>query len=373
MDRILAAREAVQKLGEYHPPLGGRDGLRLDFNENTEAPSPQVAEVLQRIAGQELTKYPERAPVEALVANYLRLSPAQILLTNGVDEAIHLLCETYLEPEHEVIIVTPTFAMYEIYARSTGATVISIEADLNEGFKFPIDRVLSRIGLKTRLLAVANPNNPTGMLVQRQDLLKLADAAPQAAVLVDEAYHDFCGATVLGAARRFQNLFVARTFSKAYGLAGLRIGVLSGSEAQMQMVRKVSSPYNVNGIALACLPAAIADRAFVESYVHQVLQGRGRLMIQLGRHGIPYWISQANFVLAKLGSRHVEFVSEMRKRGILVRDRSNDPGCEGCVRITIGAAEHTDRFLQMLPRVLKSIGWVPPQMSFPQARAGSAL
>lgn len=372
MEKVLQAREAVRKMKEYHPPLSGRDGLRLDFNENTEAPSPKVIEVLERIAGEEMTKYPERAPVEALVAKYLRLSAPQVLLTNGVDEAIHLLCETYLEAEHEVIIVVPTFSMYEIYAQSTGASVISVQADPDDGFKFPIDRVLSRISPKTRLIAVASPNNPTGTLVPRQDLLKLVDAAPQSAVLVDEAYHEFCGETVLGSVSRFPNLFVTRTFSKAYGLAGLRIGVLCGNESQMVLVRKVSSPYNVNGIALACLPAALADRAFVESYVHQTVQGRGRLMIQLACHGIPYWISQANFVLAKIGARHADFVTEMKKRGILVRDRSRDPGCDGCVRMTVGAAEHTDRLLQTLPKVLKAIDWDAPQKSSRQVQVGSA-
>ena len=371
-EKILEAREAVQRIKEYHPPLSGRDGLRLDFNENTEAPSPRVADVLQQIGSEELTKYPERAPVEALVAKYLRLAAPQVLLTNGVDEAVHLLCETYLEPAHEVIIVVPTFSMYEIYAQSTGAKVIQVQADPEDGFRFPIDQVLSRIGPQTRLVAVASPNNPTGILVRSQDLLKIADAAPQAAVFVDEAYHEFCGETVLGAANRFPNLFVARTFSKAYGLAGLRIGVLAGSAPQMQMVRKVSSPYNVNAVALACLPAAIADRGFVESYVHQAVQGRGRLMIQLACHGIPYWISQANFVLMRIGPRHKEFVAEMRKRGILVRDRSSDPGCDGCVRITVGAAEHTDQLLQSLPKVLRAIDWVSPaQPSSANAQVGS--
>jgi histidinol-phosphate aminotransferase len=371
-EKILQAREAVRRMKEYHPPLSGREGLRLDFNENTETPSPRVAEVLQQFGSEELTKYPERAPVEALVAKYLRLSAPQVLLTNGVDEAVHLLCESYLEPLDEVIIVVPTFSMYEIYAQGTGAKIITVQADPDDGFRFPIDQVLSRIGPQTRLVAVASPNNPTGILARSQDLLKIADAAPQAAVLVDEAYYEFCGETVLGAANRFPNLFVARTFSKAYGLAGLRIGVLAGNASQMQMVRKVSSPYNVNAVALACLPAAIADRGFVESYVHQAVQGRGRLMIQLACHGIPYWISQANFVLANIGPLHADFVAQMRKRGILVRDRSSDPGCAGCVRITVGAAEHTDQLLQALPKVLRALDWTPPaQPASASAQTGS--
>lgn len=372
MENTLQARTAVRNMNEYHPPLSGRDGLRLDFNENTEAPSPRVAEVLKQFAGGELTKYPERAPSERLMAEFLRLSSDQVLLTNGVDEAIHLLCETYLEPGDEVLIVVPTFSMYKIYAQSTGARVTAIQANPERGFRFPIEIVLSSITGRTRMIAVASPNNPTGTIASRADLLRIADAAPASAVLVDEAYYDFWGQTVVDAIERFPNLFVARTFSKAYGLAGLRIGVLAGNSVQMPMVRKVASPYNVNGIALACLPHALADREFLAEYVRQVLQGRARLMIQLTCHGVPYWISQANFVLASIGSAHKEFVAEMRKRGILVRDRSNDPGCQGCVRITVGTVAHTERLLMALPEVLKAIGWKPDRSVSATPAVGSA-
>ena len=359
MEKVLQARTAVRSMKEYHPPLSGREGLRLDFNENTDAPSPRVAEVLKRIAGGELTKYPERAPTERLMADFLQLAPDQVLLTNGVDEAIHLLCETYLEPGDEVLIVVPTFSMYEIYAQSTGAKVITVQANPERAFRFPVEIVLSSITGRTRMIALSSPNNPTGAAASRADLLRIADAAPKAAVLVDEAYYDFWGDTVLDAVARFPNLFVCRTFSKAYGLAGLRIGVLAGNNLQMPMVRKVASPYNVNGIALACLPHAIGDREFLAEYVRQVKQGRARLMIQLTCHQVPYWISQSNFVLANIGSLHQEFVTEMRNRGILVRDRNNDPGCNGCVRITVGTVAHTERLLMALPEVLKAIGWTP--------------
>jgi len=373
MEKLLQARQAVQRMKEYHPPLSGREGLRLDFNENTDAPSPRVAEVIQRIASQELTKYPERAPVEAVVAEFLKVAAEQVLLTNGVDEAIHLLCETYLEPADEVIIVVPTFSMFEIYAQSTGAKVISIQAEPKQGFRFPTEKVLAAIAARTRLIAIASPNNPTGTVVSRTDLLKIADAAPQAAVLVDEAYYHFYGETVVDAIARFPNLFVTRTFSKVYGLAGLRVGALAGSPSQMAMVRKVSSPYNVNAIALACLPEALADREFLQGYVKQVIQGRGRLMIQLACHGVPYWVSQANFVLAKIGPLHREFVLEMRKLGILVRDRNSDPGCDGCVRMTVGTLEHTGRLLMAIPEVLEAIGWTAPSLeSSANTQAGAA-
>lgn len=355
----LRARDAVATMKEYHPPLSGRTGLRLDFNENTLSCSPRVAAKLREISGDKLTIYPERQPIEALVAQHLSLPQEQVLLTNGVDEAIHLVCETYLEPEHEVLIVVPTFSMYEIYALSTGAKVITIQAEPEGEFRFPIEKVIAAISSATRLIVLATPNNPTGTVVSRESILRMVKAAPQAAVLIDEAYFHFHGETVLGEIANYPNLFVVRTFSKAYGLAGLRIGILAGSAEQMKMVRKVSSPYNVNEVALLCLPDALADQEFIADYVAQVKRGRERLEKELGRMGIRFWHSHANFVLTRIGEKRVEFVHAMRSRGILVRDRNSDPGCAGCVRITIGTREQMDRLLVALHEALEEIRFAP--------------
>src|SRR6202171_5916631 len=193
---MLEAREAVRKLKQYQPPLGDRSGLRLDFNENTGGCSARVMERLRQLQPEQLACYPERAPVEREVASFFGLEPDQVLLTNGVDEAIHLVCETYLEPEDDAVIVVPTFAMYEICAAATGARVISVPAD--EGFRFPTSRLLAHTTCpRTRLIAVANPNNPTGAAASADDLLLVARSAPQAAVLVDEAYFEFHGESLL--------------------------------------------------------------------------------------------------------------------------------------------------------------------------------
>jgi histidinol-phosphate aminotransferase len=350
---MLNARSAVRTLKEYHPPLGGREGLRLDFNENTVGCSPRVLEVLRKLDPEVLAKYPEREPLEAALAEFLGVAPGQVLLTNGVDEAIHLLCETYLEPGDEVIVAVPTFSMYEIYAAATGARVLPIQS--RDDFAFPTAEVLSRMTDRTRLIAVANPNNPTGAVVSREDLLKIAASAPDAALLVDEAYFDFYGQSVLDAVSTTPNLFIARTFSKAYGLAGLRIGLLAGSAEQIKMVRRVNSPYSVNGVALACLPAALADRDYINHYVAEVRRGRERLEKELAALDVKYWPSQANFVLTRIGAESGRFVRAMRERGILVRDRSSDPGCQGCVRITLGSAEQTERLITALREVMNKM------------------
>ena len=227
---------------EYHPPLSGRNALRLDFNENTFAPSPKVLERLRQITAEGLTKYPEREGVERIAAAHFALQADQVLLTNGVDEAIHLVCATFLEDEDEVLISTPTFFMFEVSARMMTTHLIRVQADAS--LEFPYDRFLAAITPRTKLIIVASPNNPTGAIVSRKHLLSICAAAPQAVVLVDEAYYHFYGETMFADVGNVPNLLVARTFSKAYGLANLRIGLLAGNADLVKYVRKVSSPYN---------------------------------------------------------------------------------------------------------------------------------
>ena len=340
---MLRPTRSVESLKQYHPPLGERNGVRLDFNENTSGCSPRVLQRLRSLTAEELASYPERQPVEVAVAQWLGVGPRQVLLTNGVDEGIHLLAETYLGSNTEALIAVPTFSMYEIYAAATGAPVVTVQSD--DEFGFPVTKLLERITPATRLIAIANPNNPTGTVVARADLLAIASAAPDAAVLVDEAYFDFYGESVMADIDRFPNLFVARTFSKAYGMAGMRVGILAGTAEQIAFVKRVASPYNVNAVALACLPDAIADLSYVASYITAVRKNRERLEEELDALGLKYWTSHANFVLVRIGAAHATFVTAMRERGILVRDRNTDPGCAGCVRITIGTDQQTDILL----------------------------
>jgi histidinol-phosphate aminotransferase len=350
-----APRAAVQRMRAYHPPLGGRQGLRLDFNENTVACSPRVLEALGRIAAVDLAKYPERGIVEAKVAQHLALEPEQVLLSNGVDEAIHVLCQTYLDREDEFLFPTPTYSMYEVYGSCTDATVKTIAS--GEDFAFPLDSLLAAITPQTRLIAIASPNSPTGTVASRQQILEVLSHAPQAVVLVDEAYYHFCGQTVIDLVGQAPNLIVARTFSKAYGLAGLRLGMLAGPVGIQQWLRTVISPYSVNGLALACLPAALDDEAYLQWYVEEVKAARAEMGAGLRQLGVPQWPSQANFILVKIGPRHTAFVEAMHRRGVLTRDRSKDQGCDGCVRMTVGTRAQMQQAMAAIIETLHEIGW----------------
>ena len=348
-----APRACVQAMMEYHPPLGSRDALRLDFNENTFACSPRVREVLGSISTGSLTRYPEREPVEAIVAAHVRVKAEQLALTNGVDEAIHVLFETFLEAGDELLLPVPTYTMYEVYASATDAHVVTVLA--GDDLQFPYERLLSAITPRTKIIAIANPNSPSGSVATREQLLELARRAPQAVLLVDEAYFHFHRETVMDLVGKIPNLVVARTFSKAYGLAGLRLGLIAGPQELMRWVRRVLSPYSVNSIALACLPPALEDTIYIDWYVSEVLVGRADFEAALDSVGLRRWPSRANFILVDIGAKHREFVRLMRDSGVLVRDRSNDPGCDGRVRITIGTREQMQLAIAALERTVAEL------------------
>jgi len=358
--KAVKPRRAVLEMPEYHPPLAGRTALRLDFNENTFGSSPRVLERLRSVSAEGLTKYPEREPVEQIVAKHFGLQGEQVLLTNGVDEAIHLICCAFLEAEDEALIATPSFFMYDVSVQMMTPHLRKVQADAT--LEFPLEGFMAAITKRTKLIIVASPNNPTGAVVGREHLLAIAAAAPQAVLMVDEAYYHFDGASVMADLAAVPNMIVARTFSKAYGLANLRIGMLAGNPELLKYVRKVSSPYNVNGVALDCLPVALADEEYVSWYSEQVRVGRERMMNGLRELGVPFFPSHANFVLMNIGPKHKELVQAMRSHGVLLRDRSTDPGCDGFVRITIGVEEHVTRGLAALKVCLDEIGWERQQV-----------
>jgi histidinol-phosphate aminotransferase len=321
---------------------------------------------LQQLTSDGLTTYPEREPVERIVAQHFGIERDQIILTNGVDEAIHLVSCAFLDEGDEALICTPTFFMYDVSVSLMTSGLIRVQSD--DSLSFPFERFMASITPKTKLIIIASPNNPTGATVSREHLLAIASAAPQALLMVDEAYFHFHGETTLGDIGTIPNLIVARTFSKAYGLANLRIGMLAGNARLISYIRKVSSPYNVNGVALAVLPDAIADEQYIAWYVEQVHAGRERIFTALRELGVRTWPSAANFILMDIGPKHSELCAAMRRRGVLLRDRSTDPGCNGYVRITIGVEEHVTRGIATLRESLAEIGWTSAGGSSPQGK-----
>jgi histidinol-phosphate aminotransferase len=335
----------VQALPEYQSPLGARTGALLDMNECAQGCSPRVLARLRSLTVEDLSRYPDRRPLEKRIARSLDLSAEQVMLTNGADEALHLLCEAYLEPGDTMVIPVPTFSMFEIYARQTGANVVRVLP--RERFEIPVHDLLRAIKetRRCKLIAIASPNNPTGAVIQRSALVQILGAAPHAAVLLDEAYYEFYGRSEIDLLSQFPNLFVARTFSKAYGLAGLRAGVLAGAVQQMSALRRLSSPFNLNAAALACVEEALADQEHLNAAVAEVRALRARLAEGLNALGFEVFPSEANFLYVRMGASASRIVAELASRQIFIRDRASDPGGAGCVRITIGTACEVDALL----------------------------
>jgi histidinol-phosphate aminotransferase len=340
---------------EYERVATPANGLRLHLNENTAGCSPAVIDAIRGLTREQIAEYPDYEAVNAAAAARLHTSADSLLLTNGLDEGILVASMVALRAtrgDGEGIVVVPAFDMYAACTDALGGRVIQVP--LGEEFEFPLEPVLRAITDRTRIVWLTNPNNPTGQSIPREAIARVAATAGHAIVFVDEAYADFGGTTLIGDAllRQQPNVIVGRTFAKAYGLAGIRAGAVIGDPATIASLRRVAPPYGLNVCAAAALPPAFRDRAYYDWYVDQVAQSREMLYAGFDRLGVRFWKSDANFVLANFEGRGSAIASALAARGVHVRDRSNDPGCADCLRVTAGVADHTGQFLAALEAVL---------------------
>lgn len=351
MKPAIPVRSAVASMRPYHPPLEGRDGkLRLDFNENTIGCSPLVRNALRNLSSAAVSMYPEQETVRRELATFFGVRADELLLTNGTDEALHLIADTFVEPDDRVLLVEPTFAMYRFYSELAGARVQALRYDAD--LRFPMNALLAALRRGARVFFLANPNNPTGSVLRPTDLRRILQAAAKTLVVVDEAYFEFSGITILPWIRRYKNLVVTRTFSKAAGLAGLRLGCIFAHRSIAEHFRKAQSPYPVNVAALVAARATIRDRSFLSGTLRAFRRGRRELERGLAKLGIPFFPSAANFVLLFVGARAKEVVAALARQGTLIRDRSSDFGGAGYVRITFGTLTQTRRVLRQLKEML---------------------
>lgn len=339
---------------ERVPPASG---LRLHLNENTAGCSPAVVDAVRRLTAQDLAVYPEYDDAVRSCAARLRVGADSLLLTNGLDEGILVAAMAALRGSAESapfegVVVVPAFDMYAACTEAAGGTVV--EVPLASEFAFPLDAVIRAINERTRIIWLTNPNNPTGRSIPRDAILAIARAAGRALLFVDEAYVDFGGDSLIGdpLMAEYPQLVVGRTFAKAYGLAGLRAGAVVGQPHTVARLRRVIPPYSINACAAAALPAAFADTAYYEWYLRQVAESKSLLYHAFDTRGIAYWKSDANFVLARFPGRGADLAARLAGRGVHVRDRSRDPGCADCLRITAGVAEHTRRLIAALEELL---------------------
>lgn len=343
-------------MSAYDKPPELYDGLRLHQNENTGGCSPRVLDALAQLRADQIGFYPPYAEATRACAEYLGVDPDRLALTNGLDEGIMGLAVAYLKPPiggpvPEAVVPEPAFEIYRVDTDVVGGRLVQVMP--TPDFRFALDDVLATITPRTRVVFLTNPNNPTGVSMPLEAIREIARRVPkEAVVFVDEAYAEFSGTTFVPELPAFPNVIVGRTFSKAFGLAGLRVGCLVGAPQILNPIRAAIPVYSVNVAAVVAVQAALADAAYLQDYLRQTKESKALLYDACDRLGLKYWKSDANFVLVCAGDRLTALVKGAADRGIYTRDRSSEPGCAGCLRVATGIVEHTRRYIAAMEEVL---------------------
>lgn len=350
-------------LWEVKKQLGLSKVIKLASNENPLGPSPKALQAITNILS-ELNRYPDAHAIDLknMIASRLSLSKDQLIITNGADELITLISETFLEAEDEIIVPSPSFSEYDFGAYLMGAKVVAVPLDHSHRYQFNVDEILSAVTDRTKLVYICSPNNPTGTYISKSEVEKLLDLLPNHILVVfDSAYSHFATnedyTDGLEFVRSGYPLIVLQTFSKIYGLAGLRVGFGAAPESIIKSILGVKEPFNVNSIAQAAAAAAITDEVHVEHSKQANTEGREQLYKALTEIGLPYIESMGNFVLVEFGSRAKKVYEELLKQGVIVR-YGGIWGMLEYIRISIGTHEENSILIEAIRSIVLKLGLV---------------
>jgi histidinol-phosphate aminotransferase len=365
LDALALANRATRGLRAYDPGHDlpafrkkfGADLVELGSNENSYGASPDAIAAIEA-AMADLWRYPDPkgAALKAAIAVHTNLSPEQVILGNGSHELLMLIAQCFADGDSEVVFSEFGFAVFAIATQASGAQAVRVPA-LAKDQPMPnghdLAAMASRLGPRTRLVYLANPNNPTGTWFADRDLEQFLAAVPRhAIVVVDEAYFEYVDVPELSSALRFlahyPNLIVTRTFSKAYALAGLRIGYALTSAAVAGVLERLRESFNVNGLALAAATAALADQAHVEDVCRRTANEREWLAAKLRDRGLIVYPSQTNFLLVDFGRDSATIEKALVDSAVVVRPMVGY-GLPNTLRITVGTREENERLIERLP------------------------
>ncbi|RZN40366.1 MAG: histidinol-phosphate transaminase [Methanophagales archaeon ANME-1-THS] len=354
-------RSPIQELEEYKPGKLIKGAIKLSSNENPLGPSPEVVKAIANSLENEdlkLSVYPwegNEDELRAEIARYVGFGVKTIVIGAGIDGVLDTLVKIFLGNGNEAIIPVPTFSLYESLVIIAGGTPRYIPRRRNEHFEISVAELLAACNDRTRMIFLSSPNNPTGNCIAEKEVREIAEAMPEAMVAIDEAYVEFADSSLVNLVREYENVVVLRTFSKAFGLAGLRVGYAIIPEWLAGMYKKVAIPFSVNSVAIQAAIAALKDKKHLRRSIKLVKSGRTFLEENLQKICKVY-PSEANFVLADLSPRKSSTVCDaLEKKGITVRDCASFRGAgDSFIRISVGTQEENEKLLEALKHVLSA-------------------
>jgi histidinol-phosphate aminotransferase len=355
-DYILSIKPYTpgKPLEELEREYGIDDSIKLASNENPLGPSPKAVEAIQSAIGK-LNRYPDGSGHELIykIAEHFGLTPQNVVLGNGSDEIIGMLTCALLRPDDEVVLPSPSFLMYELMVRCAGAKPVLVPLKL---LSIDLDGIKDQVTSRTRMIFLCNPNNPTGTFIPKRDFESFLDKIPpEVVVVVDEAYIEFVRDKSCAVGIEYLDntrpLVMLRTFSKVYGLAGLRIGYGLMPEEIASLLNRVRQPFNANSLAQTGACAALEDKAFLEKVVNLVYEGLDFLYNSLDRMGIKYFPTQANFFLIDVAKDADDVFERMLRQGVIVRSMTSY-GYPNYIRVNVGLHEENVRFIKTLEKCL---------------------
>jgi len=345
---------AGKPIDETKRELRLKEVIKLASNENPIGPSPKAVEAIRKVLS-DLNRYPDSQSfyLKRKLAKTLNVNPESLVLGNGSDELIDIIIKTFVEDDENIVTADTTFLEYGIIATVNNRKITRVPLRY---FKYDLESIRKRIDKKTKLIFIANPNNPTGTYVTRYELNEFIRELPDNILLVlDEAYdlfidvNDFPGDKEM---LKNKNIIILKTFSKAYGLAGLRLGYAIANPELASFMERTRQPFNVNLLAQAGALAALDDRKFLSKAKEVVLEGKRYFYDNFKKMGISYVPSVANFVLIDVEQDGFEFFKKMLKFGVIVRDMKQY-GLKNFIRVTIGTKNENERFIRVLSKILK--------------------
>lgn len=338
----------IQAMKAYKPPIDGRStykGLLLNFNERTKQPTATLKAIKQHLDNFRPQLYPEYFDLTGIIAKYAGVNSTEVMITNGTDQAIDIIFRTFTDVNDKVVIPEPSFAMFRQAASLSGNRIVNPLYGKNN-LSFPTQELLGSVENTVKLIVICNPNNPTGTSVSVSEIEQIAKRACNAIIYVDEAYFEFSKLTVVGLTSKYPNIVISRTFSKAFGLAGLRIGYIVANKRYITEMLKVRGPYDVNQIAYYAASAALKDVSGMKKYANEVMREAKPLVEHFfNENQIHFYQSSGNFILFK-PNKPAKVSRVLRENGIAVRSLDK-PIIQGTLRLTIGTVEQMKRFIKV--------------------------